>query len=120
MPTSRAPAHALDKPPLPGAIDLEIQRRNGQTVALEATAERLKASKGAPAPSMSQRIQELTRENGQLRLEIRYHHRMQAAMQALHDDAHFVLEQLENATVGFDKAQKEAIEDWYAGREAGK
>ncbi|KAH6694370.1 hypothetical protein BKA61DRAFT_418413, partial [Leptodontidium sp. MPI-SDFR-AT-0119] len=67
-----------DKPIEPSSVD-----QNGKIIALEATPELLEATKKEPIPDLSQRIDELTRENGRLRLEIRYHQRMQEAIEAL-------------------------------------
>ena len=65
---------ALDKPLVPTAVDREIARYSGgRTVAIDATPSRLQATKAAPPPSLIERVEELTRENGQLRLEIRNH-----------------------------------------------
>ena len=82
-------------------------------MALEATTERLQASKNTPPLSQAERIHELTKENGQLRLEVRSHQQMQDAMRALHEDAKFVAERLEQAAVEFSRVQKEVEDDWY-------
>jgi TolA-binding protein len=106
-------AKKADKPMAPTAVDLEIGRHQGKTVALEATPERLQASKKAAIPGLSERIHELTKENGQLRLEVRYYQQMQEAIQALQEDAKFVAETLEHTIVEFGKMQKEVEDDWY-------
>ena len=96
----------------PSAVDLKIGRNHGQTVALEATPEHLQASKNAPIPDLSQRIHELTRENGRLRLEVRYYQQMQEAIRALQEDAKFMVETMENSIVEFGKVQEEVEDDW--------
>ncbi|KAJ8058408.1 hypothetical protein OCU04_012597 [Sclerotinia nivalis] len=101
-----------DKPHAPMAIDIQIGLQRGSTAALEATPERLQAAKQMQHPSTAQRIEELTKENGQLRLEIRYYQRMRDAMQALFDDTTFIVERLENTTKGFIKVQRDAENDW--------
>jgi TolA-binding protein len=106
-------AKAPDNPMEPSAVDLKIGRHHGKTVALEATPEHLQASKKAPIPDLPQRIHELTKENGRLRLEVRYHQQMQEAIRALQEDAKFVAETLEHAIVEFSKIQKEVEDDWY-------
>lgn len=103
----------LDRPMAPTVVDLEIEHHQGNTVALEATPERLQASKKAPMPSLPQRIHELTKENGQLRLEVRYYQQMQEAIQALQEDAKFVAETLERTIVEFGKVQKEVEDDYH-------
>jgi regulator of replication initiation timing len=80
----------------PTAVDLEIRRHHGNTVALEATSERLQASKKAPISDLTQRIYELTKENGQLRLEIKYLQENLQPLLGLEEDAEFVLGSLEH------------------------
>ncbi|OCL07948.1 hypothetical protein AOQ84DRAFT_354726 [Glonium stellatum] len=60
-----------DGTPPPTAVNAEIARDDGSSVAIEATEERLKASKNMSTPSLSQMLEHKTRENGQLRLELR-------------------------------------------------
>lgn len=96
----------------PSAIDLKIRRNHGTTVALEATPEHLQASKNAPIPELSQRVHELTKENGRLRLEARYYQQMQEAVRALQEDVKFVAETMRNSIVEFSKIQEEVEEDW--------
>ena len=57
---------ALDKLVALTLIDFEIGCNYSTTVALEATAEQLQASKKAPIPNLTQRIQQLTKENSRL------------------------------------------------------
>jgi hypothetical protein len=102
-----------DKPVPPNPVDDEIARNHGTSVALEATTERLQGSKKVPSPTPAERIHELTEENGQLRLEVRYHQQMQDAMRALQEDAKFVAEKLERAVVAFNRVQKAVEDDWY-------
>jgi hypothetical protein len=92
---------------------LEIGRHNGTTVALDATDDRLQASKKAPAPSLSERVHELTRENGQFRLEIRFYQQKQDAVQVLRQDVKFLAEKLEYALVEYNKVESEARDDWH-------
>ncbi|PQE18255.1 hypothetical protein CJF30_00010976 [Rutstroemia sp. NJR-2017a BBW] len=108
----------LDKPYAPTAIDIEIGLQKGTTAVLEATPECLQAMKQKIALCASQRIEELTKENGQLRLEIRYYQRMKDAMQAFFDDAKFITEQLKNTIRGFTEVQREAENDWCDARES--
>jgi hypothetical protein len=53
-----------DKPIALTTVDLEIRRYGGKTALLEVTPERLQMSKRALILDLSQRIHELTRENG--------------------------------------------------------
>ncbi|APA13376.1 predicted protein [Sclerotinia sclerotiorum 1980 UF-70] len=109
---NRFPEGLSDKPQAPTAIDLQIGLQRGSTAALEVTPERLQATKQMPSPSTAQRIEELTKENGQLRLEIRYYQRMRDAMQALFDDTTFISERVDKTIKGFIKVQRDAENDW--------
>lgn len=64
------PESGSDRPPSPTAIDNEILRHKGTSVAIEATKESLQASKTFTTPSLSEIIEEKTRENGRLREEL--------------------------------------------------
>ena len=104
---------ASDKPMDPKLIDREIMQVDGRTVALEATPELLEAAKKKPVPGLSHRIDELTRENGRLRLEIRYHQQMQEAIEALQTDVKFAVESMERSILEFNSVQEVAEEDWH-------
>ncbi|KAH7418762.1 hypothetical protein BKA64DRAFT_763401 [Cadophora sp. MPI-SDFR-AT-0126] len=67
-----------DQPPTPTPIDTKIAHNNGTSVAIEATKESLQASKTVPTPSLSEIIDQRTRENGRLRHELAYQQRKQA------------------------------------------
>lgn len=67
-----------DQPPTPTPIDAKIAHNNGTSVAIEATNESLQASKTVPTPSLSEIIEQRTRENGRLRHELAYQQRKQA------------------------------------------
>jgi hypothetical protein len=66
----RLPESRSDRPPSPTAIDDEIARHKGTSVAIEATKESLQASKNFTTPSLSEIIEEKTRENGRLREQL--------------------------------------------------
>ncbi|CAD6446253.1 47414463-0213-477c-850b-63ecb5d4a3a3-CDS [Sclerotinia trifoliorum] len=106
------PESLSDEPQAPTAIDLQIGLQRGSTAALEVTPERWQATKQMPSSSTAQRIEELTKENGQLRLEIRYYQRMRDAMQALFDDTTFISERVDKTIKGFIKVQRGAENDW--------
>ncbi|KAF7894685.1 uncharacterized protein EAF01_010135 [Botrytis porri] len=103
-----------DKPSPPMPIDIQIGLQRGSTAALEMTPERLQATKQGPSLSTTERIEELTKENGLLRLEIRYYQRMRNAMQELIDDTKFVTERLNGTVKRFTKVQREAENDWHS------
>jgi len=112
---------ALNGAPNPKPIDVEIDRNHGSTVALETTRARLQESKRLPIPTPSQRIEQLTRENGHLRHEVAFHQQLQDAMRYLQIDILCVMQKLQQAIDGFTKVQREAeaeyMEFWDAGTE---
>jgi hypothetical protein len=61
-----------DQPPTPTSIDAKIAHNNGTSVAIEATNENLQAANTVPTPSLSEIIEQRTRENGRLRHELAY------------------------------------------------
>ncbi len=62
---------------MPSSLGILIGYNVGSCVMFEATLERLQALKKNPRPTLSQEIEQLTRENGYLRQELTYHHKMQ-------------------------------------------
>jgi hypothetical protein len=73
------PEPGSDKPlPSPPPIDEEIARNNGKSVAIEATNERLQASKTITTPSLSEIIKYQNRETDQLQRKLAYMQRKQA------------------------------------------
>ncbi|KAF3030335.1 hypothetical protein E8E12_000426 [Didymella heteroderae] len=88
-------------PPAPAAIDIEIANHNGSTVAIEATPDRLQAAKKTPTPSLSQMVEQLTWQNGQLRSEIDYHQRRHAASLYLLQKTRLIVKSLEQAIENF-------------------
>jgi hypothetical protein len=85
----------LDRPLLPTQVDIVIDQHHGSTVALEATSERLQASKIKLAPTLSQRIKELSAKNSQLRLEVSYHMQLQDATRPFHNMVRQAVDELE-------------------------
>lgn len=90
-----------DAPPVPIAIDIEIAKCNGSTVAIDAMPDRLQAAKEMPTPSLTQMVEQLTWQNGQLRLEIDYHQRRHAASLYLLQKARLIVQSLEQAIENF-------------------
>jgi hypothetical protein len=96
----------LGKPPLPTPVDLEIARQHGgRTVAIDATPSRLQAAKVAPVPSLRERVEELTKENGQLRLEIRNHQEMLQPVGNFVKGVKTLVEDLEDVLLEFEQLQ---------------
>jgi hypothetical protein len=100
-----------DGPPTPTPINFEIARNNGTTVAIEATNERLQASKIAPTPSLSEIIEQQTRENGRLKEELRDEQRKQGPGLYLAKEVTLALEILQRAMIEYRKLQTEIGED---------
>ncbi|KAI9658225.1 MAG: hypothetical protein M1821_002357 [Bathelium mastoideum] len=101
------PAPPSDGPPIPNEVDIEIARHNGSSLAVDATRERLQAAKFSPTPSLSQIIEELTRENGRLRRELAFRHRLDRLGHDLHDEAGYIIERLRMALINFRQGQKD-------------
>ncbi|KFY27176.1 hypothetical protein V493_03670 [Pseudogymnoascus sp. VKM F-4281 (FW-2241)] len=66
LPSTSADATQWDKPARPAAIDIEVGRRGGSTVALDATAQAMQRAKKDPPANLTERIEQLTQENGGL------------------------------------------------------
>ncbi|KAF2818122.1 hypothetical protein CC86DRAFT_309878 [Ophiobolus disseminans] len=94
-------------PPAPTPIDIEIANHNGSTVAIEATPERVQAAKKMPTPSLSQMIEQLTWQNGQLRSEIDYHQRMHGPSLYLLQKTKLVVTSLQQMIENFESLQNE-------------
>jgi hypothetical protein len=92
-----------DTPPLPTALDEEIARNQGSSVAIEATQERLQQAKKMPTPSLAQIIEQRTWENGQLRQELAYQQRKHGASMYLLEEVKLVIDSLQQALVNFQK-----------------
>jgi hypothetical protein len=66
---------------------------------MEATAKRLYTSKKRAIPNLAGRIEELIKENSQLRLEIAYYQNIQGPTKNLLEDVKFVVEGLEKSII---------------------
>ena len=108
IPSPRRPA---DRPPKPTAVDSAISLHGGRTVALDATPSRLRASKKAPLPSLVERVEELTRENGELRSEIGHYQEILEPMELFVKNVKCLHRKLESCLFDFDEAQKAIEED---------
>jgi len=95
------------QPSMSSSLDILIGYNVGSSVMLEATLERLQASKKNPRPTLSQEIEQLTRENGYLRQELTYHHKMHEASIRLAWETQDVVERLRRAVFDYRNTQKE-------------
>lgn len=103
----RLPPSVDSAPPAPAAIDIEIANHSGSTVAIEATPERVQAAKKMPTPSLSQMIEQLTWQNGQLRSEIDYHQRLHGPSLYLLQKTRLVVKSLQQVVENFDALDSE-------------
>ena len=94
-------------PPVPTAIDKEIANHSGSTVSIEARQDRLQAAKRMPTPTLSQMVEQLTWQNGQLRSEIDYHQRRHAASLYLLQKTKLIVQSLEQAIENFGSLDSE-------------
>jgi hypothetical protein len=84
---------STSKPPEVNELDHRIGLAGGSTIALEATAHRMQASKVKPPADLRIRIEELTRENGYLRLEIQYYRGCFTFNQGFHETVNTICQQ---------------------------
>jgi 16S rRNA G1207 methylase RsmC len=94
----------------PTAADTEIRRKDGSSVAVEATKEKLQTSKEMPAPNLQQMLERTTRENGQLTLELRRLRQKYRGSMYVVAEAKIVVESLQQVLINCQKLQTE-IED---------
>lgn len=90
-----------DRPPAPTPIDAEIARNNGTSVAIEATSENMQASKTAYTPSLSEIIDQRTRENGRLRQELDHKQSKLGASVDLLEELRMIVERLQQAIINY-------------------
>jgi len=103
--------HRSSRPPVLTPIDKLIDRNQGSSVALEATRERMDASKRM-TPTPFQRVEQLTRENAALREEMARLHRLQSASTYFIKETKEGLDLLQQAVFEWRKAQKDIDNDF--------
>ncbi|KAI3573899.1 hypothetical protein IWW34DRAFT_634132 [Fusarium oxysporum f. sp. albedinis] len=96
-----------DEPPEPTPIDVEIAQHQGASVAIDATQERLQATKNLPTPSLSKIIEQRTWENGRLRQELAYQQRKNGASIYLLEEVKNIIYSLQQALLSFQKLSRE-------------
>jgi hypothetical protein len=92
-----------DRPHVPTPIDAEISRNKGTTVAIEATSENMQASKTAYTPSLSEIIDQRTRENGRLREELMNKQGKLGASVDLFEELRMIVEKLQQALINYQR-----------------
>jgi hypothetical protein len=101
-----------DGPPPLSPIDKIIQLHYGSSTAIEATPERLQASKQYPIPSLPERIEQLQRQNSNLNHEVAYYRQMEPYRMEFQDVVTQVLEKLEKALCKLGKIQQQVNHEW--------
>lgn len=81
-------------PPAVNSLDHSIYRQNGTTSALDCTRRRLQSTKFQPAPNLLTRVEDLTRELGHLRHEVRFYRKCFELLQRLRETSYDVYQQL--------------------------
>lgn len=104
--------HRSSRPPVLTPIDNLIDSNQGSSVALEATRERMEASKRMVTPTPFQRIEQLTRENAALRAEMARCHRRESADAYFINEIKEVLDRLQQAVFERRRAQKDIDNDF--------
>lgn len=82
------------KPPEVNHLDHQIGLRNGSTSVLEFSPSRVQRAKLAPSLTPSARVEELTRELGQMRQEIQFYRQCFEILQRLRDKSYDVYQQI--------------------------
>lgn len=88
-------------------IDVQIARRHGTTIAIEATRERMQTSKIATTPSLTEIIAEKERAVGRLRHELHYEREGRLLGERLEEELRFLLERLRIAIINYAQGQKD-------------
>jgi len=104
--TQNKPLRSDDGPPALTPVDIEIARNQGSSVAIEATLENLQAAKRLPITSISETIEQKTRENGQLRQELAYEKRKSKSSIYLLEEVKLVVASLQQAIITFQKLNR--------------
>ena len=113
MPQTPRARKISDTPMSPSDVDKEIARHKGTSASIALTPARLLAAKLAPPPTPHQRIHELTAENGNLRLEIRYYRSVQESFKDLTKNSIAGADKIKVAVAEFYAALEAAENDWY-------
>jgi hypothetical protein len=94
-------------PPALSNTDTILLRNNGSSLAVDATKERLEASKRLPTLSAKDTIIELHRVQGRLRMELDVFHKLSDNGKDLQDQVAYAVEILQVAILKFKQRQKE-------------
>ena len=101
-----------DGPPPLSPIDRIISLHHGSTMAIEATPQRLQASKQYPVPSLPERIEQLQKQNSSLNHEIAYYREMEQYRKEFEFEVARVKEKLEKALSKLARRQQRVGDEW--------
>ena len=99
-------------PPQLSPVDRIISLHHGSTTAIEATPERLQATKQYPKATLPERIEELQRQNSSLTHEVAYYREMEQYRQEFEHDMVRLKERFEKALFKLGRRQQEVGEGW--------
>lgn len=100
----------MDRPASPRAIDRHIAMANGTSVSIDATRERLEATKVSTNRTAEDIIVERTREVGRLRAEVAYLQDVRRLGEYLCEEVEYVIDRLQLAVIAFHKGLKQIDE----------
>lgn len=106
-------------PPQLSPIDRIISLHHGSTTAIEATPQRLQASKQFPIPSLPERIEQLQKQNSSLNHEIAYYREMEEYRKEFEYEVARVKEKLEKALSKLATSQQRVGDEWTQLRQGG-
>jgi hypothetical protein len=101
-----------DRPPQLSPVDRIIDLHHGSTTAIEATPQRLQASKHYPIPSLPERIEQLQKQNTNLNHEVAYYREMEQYRQKFQDDVTQLKESLEKVLSQLGSNQRKVGYGW--------
>ncbi|GKU08787.1 unnamed protein product [Fusarium langsethiae] len=93
----------MDRPASPRPIDREIAKAHGESVSLDATRDKLRATKLSTKQSPEEIIVERTREVGRLRAEVAYLQDVRQLGEYLCEEVEYVIDRLQLAVIAFHK-----------------
>ena len=110
-PNQRAKA-STDGPPQLSPIDKIIELHHGSSTAIEATPERLQASKQYPIPSLPERMEQLQRQISSLNHEVAYYRQIEPYRKEFEDKVERLGGDLEKALFKLGRVQRQIGHEW--------
>ncbi|KAH8587323.1 hypothetical protein B0O99DRAFT_527015 [Bisporella sp. PMI_857] len=99
-------------PPQLSPIDRIINLHHGSTMAIDASPQRLQASKYDPVPNLSERIEQLQRLNSRLNREVAYYREMEQPRKDFEKDMIRVKDKFEKALLKLRTSQQQVDDEW--------